>query len=204
MLYSPDRGVLFLEVPKTGTVAVATAVRGVCRQYRALPRHVTAHKARRELGPQRWSELDTIAVVREPLGWLRSWYRYLSGVGRVADHINFSQFVVAVANDEPLEGVNLGVGTQFARLSDGKERRVIVKRLLSFEHLSAEFNAVNAELLDGTAKDLARKNVSPRKDVVVPDDLRELIETRWAKDREIWAEVHELAEQTHSTAPTAP
>ena len=187
MLYSEDKGVLFLEVPKTGTVAVATAVRGICRQHRALPRHVSAHRARRELTSERWKELYTIAVVREPTAWLRSWYRYINGVGRIGEDISFNSFVELVADDAPVNGENIGVKTQFERISDRRQRRVIVSRLLCFEHLADEYNAVNAELLNGEAKDLTRRNVSPRMDVQLAPETERLINERWAVDAEIWA-----------------
>ena len=195
MLYSQDKGVLFLEVPKTGTVAVATAVRGICRQYRALPRHVPAHRARREFTPERWKELKTVAFVREPTAWLRSWYRYANGIGRIGEDISFNSFVELVAHDAPINGQNIGVKTQFERISDRRQRRVIVSRLLCFEHLADEYNSVNAELLNGEGKDLTRKNVSPRKDAQIAPETEQLISERWAIDAQIWAEVKAKADR---------
>lgn len=200
MLYSPQRGVLILEVPKTGTVALSTGLRDVCEQVKELPRHVGANQARKHFGKERWNELETVAVVREPVSWLRSWYRYLNGKERLGPDLPFPTFVELIANGELIDGNRINVRSQFYRLSDGRQRRVIVKHLLCFEHLGDEYASLNSEFLGGEGAPLQKANVSPRKKTEVTDELQEQIRDHWSQDFEIWRAAKGRANRKYQAA----
>ena len=203
MLYSQDAGVLFLEVPKTGSVALSKGLKGVCRQMRELPRHLSAHRARAELGSEKWDQIDTLAVIREPSRWLQSWYRYTVGKGRVDSELPFASFVKLVAENGLIDGENIRVLTQFERIADRRGREVIVSELLCFEYLSDEYSRVNNMYLGGSGAPLARSNVSPPLQADISPMLQDLIHSRWDKDYAIWNEVHEGARRRFESNPDA-
>lgn len=200
MLYSPERGVLILEVPKTGTVALSTGLRDVCQQVKELQRHVGANQARKHFGKDRWNELETVAVVREPISWLRSWYRYLNGKERLGPDLSFHTFVERIAQGDSVDGNRINVRSQFYRLSDGRQQRVIVKHLLCFEHLGDEYASLNSDLLGGQGAPLQKANVSPRKKTEVTDELQALIRDRWSQDFDIWRAAKGRANRKYQAA----
>ena len=83
MLVFPDARIVLLAVPKTGTTALAAAFGPhagvVLRQPPAL-KHQGLRKFDRTLRPllervTGGARFETVAVVREPVDWLGSWYR---------------------------------------------------------------------------------------------------------------------------------
>ena len=200
MLHSEQAGVLVLEIPKTGTVSMSRALKGVCRQMRELPRHLGAHRARTEFGKAEWDRLHTFAVVREPTAWLQSWYRYLIGKERLDESLGFETFVQLIAAGELIDGKRIVVGSQFERISDRRSGDVIVKELLCFEYLGDEYDRLNTNFLAGAAAPLPRANVSPRVHTDSPQALTDLINQHWAKDLKIWSAVKQSADSAYSSA----
>ena len=119
MLYSREREVIILEIPKTGTVALSTALKDVCeQQVDGLARHAAAYRVRRVLGPDVWERCETVAVIREPTAWLQSWYRFLVGQERLSDTLPFEDFVHRIGDGDLVDGQRIGVRSQFERVSD--------------------------------------------------------------------------------------
>ena len=83
MLVFFKENLVFLAVPKTGTTAYETALRGradIIYRKRPSLKHTPARKFVRVIAPYLDSAHDlrpeTMAVIREPVDQMRSWYRY--------------------------------------------------------------------------------------------------------------------------------
>ena len=203
MLYSPQRGVVILQVPKTGTVAFSKGLRGVCPPVRDMPRHVSANQARSFFGKEKWAELETVAVVREPVSWLQSWYKYLNSRGRLGSDLTFSSFVEIAATDDSFNGARLNVRSQFDRLSDGRQKRVIVTRLLCFEQLASEYASLNSELFGGEGAPLKKANVSAQKVTEIDSEVQGIVRQHWSRDLAIWQRTRARANQKYGAALAA-
>jgi hypothetical protein len=78
-----EERLVFLSVPKTGSTAVEMALRpraGIALTDPPVAKHTPYYRYRRLLRPYLDAlgapEFETVAVVREPVDWLGSWWRY--------------------------------------------------------------------------------------------------------------------------------
>ena len=97
----------FLSVPKTGTTAYETALRGRADMVISDPpllKHAPVYRYNRFLRPMFLNvskvELELMAVMREPVDWLGSWYRYrrrpfMEGKPNSTHGVSFDEFVQA-------------------------------------------------------------------------------------------------------------
>ncbi len=98
---------VFLSVPKTGTTAYETALRDRADIVISDPpelKHAPVYRYNRFFRPMFdkvcHSEMETLAVVREPISWLGSWYRYrrrpfMRGKPNSTEDVSFDDFVTA-------------------------------------------------------------------------------------------------------------
>ena len=97
----------FLSVPKTGTTAYETALRDRADMVISEPamlKHAPVYRYNRFLRPMFTNvcdvELELLAVMREPISWLGSWWRYrqrpfMKGKPNSTQGISFDDFVLA-------------------------------------------------------------------------------------------------------------
>ena len=167
MLVFSAQNLAFLAVPKTGTTAIEMALRRkadiVFSRHR---KHMTAARFHAKVAPFLADAFDLrperIAVMRDPVDQIGSWYRYrlsddLAGTKRSTRGISFDRFVLDVIADDPPE--HAGIGSQFNFLTDGAGN-VLVHRLFAYE----DQPGLRAFLSDRFGETLAFKdwNVSPR------------------------------------------
>jgi hypothetical protein len=83
MLIFWEQRLTFLATPKTGSTAIEVALEPLASaalQRPATLKHLNALQYRTHFAPllqaQTGDTFATIAMIREPLGWLRSWYRF--------------------------------------------------------------------------------------------------------------------------------
>lgn len=84
MLYFPQARLAYVAVPKTGGAATETALEHLSEikhDFSVKAMHMPASWLRQKYGP----EVEIVGIIREPVSWLFSKYRYLSG-----EHIPFS------------------------------------------------------------------------------------------------------------------
>ncbi len=168
MLVFWDEALVFLAVPKTGTTALQVALSGSASVvFRKTPKlkHVTAAAYNANVVPLlgRFGQRDfeTIAVVREPISWFGSWYRYrqrdaLKGTSRSTGGMSFDDFLQATTLAEPPEFAAVGSQARFLADADGK---VGVTHLFRYERMDDLVAFLEDRLRTNIF--LPRLNVSP-------------------------------------------
>ena len=107
MLVSISRRLAYLAMPKTGTQSLERVLTPLCDiRYGGLPRvkHMTLQTFERFVRPYLEAlgagDTETLCVIREPVDWLGSWYRYrgraaLDGHPNSTRDVSFAEFVEA-------------------------------------------------------------------------------------------------------------
>ena len=111
MLIFWESRLVFLATPKAGSTAVEAALEGLANvavQRPAALKHADLRTYRQHIEPWLHSvtgdRFTTVALMREPVGWLRSWYRFrLRDDDEDPEHpmtgISFAQFADAYARN---------------------------------------------------------------------------------------------------------
>lgn len=128
----------FLAVPKTGTTAVEMALRGRADiAFRGRLKHMTAPRFHNRFRPfleeNYGARPEAMAVMRDPIEQIRSWYRYRSRLkaGRHAIRgIGFETFVEAMLSDSPPPFAEIGSQHRFLC---GGEAAPMVEHLFAYE-----------------------------------------------------------------------
>ncbi|WP_299646881.1 gamma-glutamyl kinase [uncultured Jannaschia sp.] len=188
MLIFWDARIVLLAVPKTGSTALEAALASHADAAIVNPpglKHCGVRKYDRELRPffERGGQrpMEKMAVIREPVDWLGSWFRYrsrpaLRGHANSTAGMQFTHFVEAYLTPEPPAFAR--VGSQAVMLAGG------VEHLFRHDDLGPA-TAFLAERL-GTEVTLPRANVSPPGDVSLPADLEARLRIERAEDFALW------------------
>lgn len=117
----------FLSVPKTGSTAYQTALAARADMVVSDPpelKHASLYRFDRFFRPMFAKvchvELETLAVVREPVSWLGSWFRYrqrpfLAGKPNSTQGISFDQFVLDYLKGDKPAHANVGSQAKFLK-----------------------------------------------------------------------------------------
>ena len=132
MLVFRKENLVFLAVPKTGTTAYegALAPRAsiVVREPADL-KHSPCYRVQRFIEPYlrvaHVPPLEMMAVIRHPVDWLGSWYRYrkradLDGNPRSTRDISFDEFVLEYCRGKPAPFAAVGSQAKFVTDKDGE------------------------------------------------------------------------------------
>ena len=115
----------FLAVPKTGTSAYAQALGPIASLSIQDPpelKHAPLIRYNRFIRPMYDivcnTQLDTMAVIREPISWMGSWYRYrqrpfLKGKPTSTQDISFDTFVRGYLQSSPPTYAHIGSQARF-------------------------------------------------------------------------------------------
>ncbi|CTQ50448.1 hypothetical protein [Jannaschia donghaensis] len=178
-----------LAVPKTGTTALENALASSADAAIVNPpglKHCTVRKYRRDLSgffEQKGKRpLSLVAVMREPVDWLGSWYRYrgrdaLAGQENSTAGMTFDAFVQAYLQDNPPACAK--VGSQAAFLEGG------VDHLFRYDRPSDLIDFLRDRL--GQPVEVGRANVSPDGDLTLSRQTRAALETGRGADFELWS-----------------
>ena len=178
-----NQGLAFLAVPKTGSTAYEAALRPFAAiDVKAPPRarHITARRFDKRWRPfvkGTWGvELQTIAVLRDPLDRMKSWYRYRSAPERrnTVTGMTFDQFLEAVLSETPPPAARIGAQDSFVSSRAGD---VIVTHLFAIEVPDPLDDFLSGTI--GSAIVPERVNVSPAADV----RLSKATERRFRQER---------------------
>ncbi|TMM54577.1 gamma-glutamyl kinase [Sulfitobacter sabulilitoris] len=174
----------FLSVPKTGTTAYETALAPRADMVISEPpmlKHAPVYRYNRFIRPMFLKvcevELELMAVMREPVSWLGSWYRYrqrpfMAGKPNSTDGISFDDFVRGYMKGQRPGFADVGSQLKFL---ESQPNGVGVTHLFRYEDQPRLQAFLQARL--GVTPELARENVSPK----MPLDLSPEVETRFRR-----------------------
>ena len=184
---------VFLAVPKTGTTAIEGALAPkaalVLREPPIL-KHATVQRYKRILHPMmditKAAEFDTVAVVRDPVDWLGSWYRYrnrddLLGKPNSTRGRSFDDFVSAYMADPQPGFAAVGSQAKFLLAPDGT---VGVTHLFRYEARPKLIGFLEERL--STQISLNRLNVSPPADVTLSPGIEKDLRQTCAAEFDVW------------------
>lgn len=194
MLVSIDKRLAYLAMPKTGTTAVQKVLAPLCDiHFRRRVKHMNMKAFQRFMLPylQRIGagEVETLCVIREPMDWLGSWYRYRRRDGirdgaKSTRRVSFAEFVEAYLQDPQPAFARLGGISEFVT---GRGNAPAVTHIYRYENLPAVATFLSQRF--GKHIELPRINASPRGDLDLPPALRARLETERAADFALYADV---------------
>ncbi|PYE85946.1 gamma-glutamyl kinase [Pseudoroseicyclus aestuarii] len=191
LIFVKERLVL-LAVPKTGTTALEAALApraGLVLRDPPQIKHAPLYRYRRFVEPmlrQVGAEgFETLAVLREPVDWLGSWWRYrrradLAGTPASTADVDFAQFVSDYARARPPP--HAGVGSQ-ARFIAGAEG-IGVTHLFRHDRMPELMRFLEDRL--GPLPKLQRLNVSPPMPLELPQGVLARLHRRRPEEFEAW------------------
>lgn len=185
---------VFLAVPKTGTTAIegALAPRAslVLRDPPQL-KHSPVYRYRRFLAPffakaGGEDDLATMAVVRHPVDWLGSWWRYrgradLDGHPNSTAQVSFDDFVEEYCRGKPAAFARVGSQARFLLDKDGS---VGVDHLFRYEDQPRLVAFLEDRL--GLRITLPRLNVSPGRTAVLSPRVEEKLRRKCPDEFRVW------------------
>ncbi|MFH5775673.1 hypothetical protein ACHFJ0_15585 [Paracoccus sp. NGMCC 1.201697] len=174
MLIFWEKRLVFLATPKAGSTAVEAALESLANvavQRPAELKHTDLGSYRRHIEP--WlhqmtgDRFTTVALMREPIGWLRSWYRFrhrddIDDPDHAMDGVTFSQFAQSYAGSAE---TYRQIGMQCDFLTQSEDR---VDRIFRYEEMQ-DLTHFLEDRLD-CAISLPRVNVPPAVDVSLSDE----------------------------------
>ncbi|MEL7100028.1 MAG: hypothetical protein AAGM84_14475 [Pseudomonadota bacterium] len=193
MLVFSKENLAFLAVPKTGTTAFEMALRPRADIIFGKQRkHMPAQRYAKKVAP--WLEEtfgispEPMAVMRDPVEQIRSWFRYRSGPRQAGTPVStkgcsFDEFVLAVISGDAPEFAR--IGSQHAFLTgDGK---VQVKHLFAYEQQPV-FRSFLAGRF-GEDIEMKQKNVSPHADAPLSPVVEAQLRTARAAEFALYDQV---------------
>lgn len=174
----------FLSVPKTGTTAYERALAPRADMVISEPpmlKHAPVYRYNRFIRPMFERvcgvDLEVMAVMREPISWLGSWYRYrqrpfMQGKPNATHKISFDDFVLAYMKGNKPGFADVGSQVQFMK---SQPNGTGVTHFFRYED-QPRLNAFLEDRLEVTLS-LTRENVSP----VVPLELSADVEARFRR-----------------------
>ncbi|MBI1492299.1 gamma-glutamyl kinase [Halocynthiibacter styelae] len=194
MIFEAKR-LIYLAMPKTGSTAIESvlqphadiAFRSPPRLKHATPR--TIRNFNRLFKPIDPYEFELVVMMREPLSWLESWYRYrtrsdLDNHPHSTKHVSFEDFLIATCEKEP--PAFAAIGSQHKFLCD-TGTTPLAETIFPYEQLSSAMTYLNKRL--GTHHKVSDVNKSPAICVDVSDDVLELIGQKRRQEIELYEEV---------------
>lgn len=179
----------FLSVPKTGTTAYQTALAPRADLVIANPpllKHAPVYRYNRFIRPMFQNvcnaEMELMAVMRDPISWLSSWYRYrqrpfMMDKPNNTFGITFDEFVLAY-----MQGKRPGfaeVGSQLKFL-ERQPNGTGVTHLFSYED-QPRLKAFLEERLE-VKLSLERENVSPELEITLSTDVEMRFRRKFAEE----------------------
>jgi len=186
---------VILAVPKTGTPAIQGALAPRASMVLRDPphlKHSPVYRYKRFLQPLfaqggGQPDMETFALVRNPIDWLGSWYRYrardeLVGKPNSTRDVTFDDFVLEYTKGQPAPFANIGSQAKFLTLGD---KSIGVTHLYRYEAMDKALGFLCARLgRDEIA--LNRKNVSPAMTLTLSQNVEDRLRERCAAEFDVW------------------
>ncbi len=200
LIFLKEQLVLYA-VPKTGSSALEAALKPRCSIALQDPpelRHMTSGRFAQSWGPFFEKRLGanptSVAILREPVSRLASWYRYrhanqFQGTENGISHISFDDFIAATLSKDPPVWARIGSQDRFALDAHDAPR---ITDLFVYESLPRAIGFLEQKL--GAPIVLPQKNVSPKRATPLRPDLLEALKQRRAREFRLY---HAVAEAGH-------
>jgi hypothetical protein len=125
-------------------------------------------------------EMELLAVMREPVSWLGSWYRYrrrsdLNGTSRSTRDISFDEFVLGYLQGERPEFADVGSQANFLKTHPSG---TAITHLFRYEDLPRLNRFLEDRL--GVELVIGRKNVSPELDLDLSPEVERKLRKKCA------------------------
>ncbi|EPX81846.1 hypothetical protein [Salipiger mucosus] len=184
---------VLLAVPKTGTQAYDSALAPHAAMAVLDPpelKHAPVYRYNRFFRPMfdrmGAEDMELMAVVREPVSWLGSWYRYrqrgfLEGKPASTRGMSFDAFVAGYCEGQRPPFADVGSQAKFV---EPRPNGTAVRHLFRYEHQD-RITAFLEERL-GLALELPRRNVSPRAELDLSPETEARLRRKCAADFEVW------------------
>ena len=193
MLVFWKENLVLLAVPKTGSTALQGALAPRASMvFRDPPeiKHAPCYRYKRFLKPYfvqaGGQKPELMAIVRNPVDWLGSWYRYrtreeLIGHENCTRDISFDDFVLEYCKGQPAPFANVGSQNKFLRINDGD---IGAQHLFQYE----QWDKVIVYLEDRLEFKitLKQKNVSPTMNLTLSAEVEEKLREKRAAEFEVW------------------
>jgi hypothetical protein len=195
MLVSVSRRLAYLAMPKTGTQSLERVLTPLCDiRYGGLPRvkHMTLQTFERFVRPYLEAlgagDTETLCVIREPVDWLGSWYRYrgraaLDGHPNSTKNVSFAEFVEAYLRRPTPPFARVGRISRFVAGASGGPG---VTHMFRYENLAGVTRFLSDRFETGIV--LPRVNVSSRARLELPAALRARVERELSEDFALYAD----------------
>lgn len=190
MLVFWEAKLVFLATPKAGSTAIQVALESlasVAVDRPAALKHTSARDYYRHVAP--WLEarsgdhFQTVALMREPISWLKSWYRfqYQDALDDQEPYLqSFDTFAAHYAKEIASGAGNIGTQSDFLTAGDGKK----VDRIFCYEEMDA-FTQFLEDSLDCVIN-LPRINVPRSADVSVSEQTENMLRDILATDIKLY------------------
>ncbi|MBQ0805921.1 MULTISPECIES: gamma-glutamyl kinase [unclassified Sulfitobacter] len=170
----------FLSVPKTGTTAYETALAPRADMVISEPpmlKHAPVYRYNRFIRPMFLkvcdAELELMAVMREPISWLGSWYRYrrrpfMQGKPNATFDVTFDEFILAYMKGKKPGFADVGSQLNFMA---AQPNGTGITHYFRYEDQPRLQQFLSDRL--GVTLDLKRENVSPEMELTLSPDIEE-------------------------------
>ena len=184
---------VFLANTKAGSTSLEAALESLAHVAIQRPpemKHMRAERYTSHFAPMleqlSGERFTTLAVMREPIDWLGSWYRYrtrdeIREAERSTAGMAFAEFCEAYLRPDPPAFARVGSQARFLTGADG---RLLVDRVFRYEALDDLLHFLEDRL--GCELTLPRMNVSPKAPTDLPDEVRARLRRRFAPDYAIY------------------
>lgn len=193
MLVFWQQKLALLATPKTGTTAIEAALESLAAVVIQRPpqlKHTSVQKFHRFMGPYlettAGAPFTVVAVMREPLDWLGSWYRYrqrddMGNEKKSTVGISFEQFVQAYCTESPPDFAAVGSQARFLQPKQGRG----LDHLFRYEKIEELILFLEDRL--GCEIILPRLNVSPLAEMELSQPTYDKLRSFAVKDFELYA-----------------
>ena len=193
MLVFWQENLVLLAVPKTGSTALEGALAPRASMVLRDPphlKHAPCYRYKRFLKPffkqAGGQDPELMAVVRNPIDWLGSWYRYrtrpdLIGHENGTHGVSFDDFVLEYCKGEPAPFANVGSQARFLTINDGE---IGAQHLFQYEQWDHVIGFLEARL--DFKITLKQKNVSPKMDLALSPDVEAKLRDKRAAEFAVW------------------
>ncbi len=192
MVYLPGR-IAFLAMPKCASTSIENALRPHC-QFLAtgypMLTHMHVNRFYRFVMPllkaTGHKEIETCCLMRDPVDWVASWWRYRSddrwSAEENASHIGFEEYVAEYIAGEKKD--YLPAGTQAGFFWAPNRGKRFADYIFRYEDIDLFQDFWSRKI--GNEVDFGMHNVSPSREGDLNDEVRQALRNFLAEDYEIW------------------